>query len=116
MYALGLLAVGRSIDKAGTKLGYATSVFSWSVAAMAHAAANSILGFGLARAALGLGEAGNFPASIKTVAEWFPKKERAFATGLFNSGATIGAIVAPIVNDLHILSLYLIFFIFINLA
>src|SRR5665213_284110 len=95
MYALGLLAVGRFIDTVGTKLGYAISVFFWSAAAMAHVAANSIFGFVLARAALGLGEAGNFPASIKTVAEWFPKKERAYATGLFNSGSTIGAIVAP---------------------
>ena len=95
MYALGLIFVGRFIDKVGTKLGYSISVLFWSVAAMAHAFAKSTFGFGMARAALGLGEAGNYPAAVKTVAEWFPKKERAFATGLFNSGSTIGAIVAP---------------------
>jgi len=96
-YALGLLIFGRIIDKIGTRLGYAASMIFWSVASMAHALAKSTLGFGFARSALGIGEGGNFPAAIKTVAEWFPKKERAFATGVFNSGANIGAIVAPIV-------------------
>ncbi len=96
-YAVGLLIFGRVIDKIGTKLGYAASIIVWSVASMAHALAKSTLGFGLARSALGIGEGGNFPAAIKTVAEWFPKKERALATGIFNSGANIGAIVAPIV-------------------
>ena len=95
-YALGLLLFGRFIDKVGTKLGYALSIVVWSVAAIFHAAARSTFGFGVARAALGLGEAGNFPAAIKAVAEWFPKKERALATGIFNSGANIGAVVAPI--------------------
>jgi ACS family hexuronate transporter-like MFS transporter len=95
-YALGLLSVGRLIDKIGTKLGYALSTFVWSVAAIGHALANSTFGFGVARAALGLSEAGNFPAAIKTVAEWFPKKERAFATGIFNSGSNIGAVIAPL--------------------
>nr|WP_246597180.1 MFS transporter [Pontibacter aydingkolensis] len=95
-YALGLLLFGRFIDKAGTKIGYAVSIVVWSVAAIFHAAAKSTIGFGVARAALGLGEAGNFPAAIKAVAEWFPKKERALATGIFNSGANIGAVVAPI--------------------
>ncbi|MFD3003213.1 MFS transporter [Pontibacter toksunensis] len=95
-YAVGLLLFGRLIDTIGTKLGYSISIVLWSLAAMFHAAARSTLGFGIARAALGLGEAGNFPAAIKTVAEWFPKKERAFATGIFNSGANIGAVVAPI--------------------
>ncbi|GHA78650.1 MFS transporter [Pontibacter akesuensis] len=95
-YAVGLLLFGRLIDKIGTKLGYAISIVVWSLAAMFHAAARSTLGFGIARAALGLGEAGNFPAAIKAVAEWFPKKERALATGIFNSGANIGAVVAPI--------------------
>ncbi|MCC9136680.1 MFS transporter [Pontibacter silvestris] len=95
-YAIGLLFFGRFIDKIGTKVGYSLSIIIWSVAAMAHAVAKSTLGFGVARAALGLGEAGNFPAAIKTVAEWFPKKERALATGVFNSGANIGAVVAPI--------------------
>jgi MFS transporter, ACS family, hexuronate transporter len=94
-YALGLPLFGRFIDRYGTKLGYTISIFGWSIAAMAHALASSALSFGIARALLGVSEAGNFPASIKTTAEWFPKKERAFATGIFNSGANIGAVVAP---------------------
>ena len=94
-YAVGLLLAGRVIDKLGTKIGYALSTALWSIAAVAHALANTVMGFGIARAALGVTEAGNFPAAIKTVAEWFPKKERALATGIFNSGANIGAIVAP---------------------
>lgn len=95
-YALGLLLFGRIIDKIGTRLGYAISIVAWSIAAMLHAAAKTTFGFGVARAALGLGEAGNFPAAIKAVAEWFPKKERALATGIFNSGANVGAVLAPI--------------------
>ncbi len=95
-YAVGLLAFGRVVDKIGTKVGYTVSIVVWSIAAMLHAAATSTLGFLGARALLGLGEAGNFPVAIKSVAEWFPKKERAFATGIFNSGANIGAVVAPI--------------------
>ncbi len=94
-YALGLPLFGRFIDRYGTKLGYTISIVGWSVAAMAHALASSALSFGIARALLGVSEAGNFPASIKTTAEWFPKKERALATGIFNSGANIGAVVAP---------------------
>lgn len=96
-YALGLLFFGRFIDRAGTKIGYTVSIAVWSIAAMGHALVRSVFGFGVARFALGLGESGNFPAAIKATAEWFPKKERAFATGLFNSGANIGAVVAPIV-------------------
>ncbi|PIF34417.1 ACS family hexuronate transporter-like MFS transporter [Flavobacterium sp. 9] len=95
-YAIGLMGFGRWIDKIGTKLGYSVSVFFWSIAAVAHAFAKSTLGFGLARVGLGVAEAGNFPAAIKSVAEWFPKKERALATGIFNSGANVGAVVAPI--------------------
>lgn len=95
-YAVGLLSVGRVIDKIGTKLGYALSTFFWSIAAIGHALANGTFGFGVARAALGFSEAGNFPAAIKTVAEWFPKKERALAAGIFNSGSNIGAIIAPL--------------------
>jgi len=95
-YAIGLLLAGRFIDKVGTKKGYAWATGLWSVAAVFHAAAKSVFGFSVARAALGVTEAGNFPAAIKTVAEWFPRKERALATGLFNSGANIGAIVAPL--------------------
>ncbi len=94
-YALGLLVVGRVLDVVGTKHGYALSLIFWSLAAMAHALARTPLGFGAARFALGLGEAGNFPAAIKTVAEWFPRRERALATGIFNSGTNVGAVVAP---------------------
>jgi MFS transporter, ACS family, hexuronate transporter len=95
-YAIGLLLAGRIIDKLGTKIGYAVATTLWSAAAVLHAAASTVFGFGVARSFLGIFEAGNFPAAIKTVAEWFPKKERALATGIFNSGANIGAIVAPI--------------------
>jgi MFS transporter, ACS family, hexuronate transporter len=96
-YALGLLLFGRLVDKIGTKMGYILSIIVWSVAAMVHALAKTTFGFGFARVLLGLGESGNFPVAIKSVAEWFPKKERALATGIFNSGANIGAVVAPIV-------------------
>ena len=114
-YAVGLLIAGRVIDRVGTKIGFSVAIFLWSVAAIAHGGAvgiggvvapalasiglvysTSVAGFVAVRFALGLGEAGNFPAAIKTVAEWFPKKERALATGLFNSGTNIGAILAPL--------------------
>lgn len=96
-YAVGLIIVGRLMDALGTRKGFSLAIVFWSVAAMGHALARSAFGFGVARFALGLGEAGNFPASIKTVAEWFPKKERALATGIFNSGSNVGAIIAPLV-------------------
>lgn len=99
-YAGGMLLVGGVIDKFGTKIGYAASLLGWSLAAIGHAFARGPLGFGIARAALGVPEAGNFPAAIKTTAEWFPKKERALATGIFNSGTNIGAIIAPMVVPL----------------
>ncbi|HKY03632.1 MAG TPA: MFS transporter, partial [Blastocatellia bacterium] len=95
-YALGLLVSGRLIDRFGTRIGYAIAIVVWSVAGMATSLARSALGFGMARAALGLGEAANFPAAIKTVAEWFPKRERALATGIFNAGTNVGAIIAPL--------------------
>ncbi len=95
-YATGFLFFGGIIDRIGTKLGYTISVIWWSIAAVLHAAVSSTMGLASMRMLLGLGESGNFPAAIKTVAEWFPKKERAFATGIFNSGANIGAVVAPI--------------------
>src|SRR6266511_1809099 len=95
-YAVGLLLVGSLMDRFGTRKGFSFAVTFWSIAAMGHALARSIFGFGVARFALGLGEAGNFPAAIKTVAEWFPKKERALATGSFNSGSNVGAIVGPL--------------------
>jgi ACS family hexuronate transporter-like MFS transporter len=96
-YAFGLLLVGRFIDKIGTRIGLALSITVWSFAAMGHALARSVLGFGIARFLLGLAESGNFPAAIKATAEWFPKKERALATGLFNSGANIGAVIVPLI-------------------
>jgi MFS transporter, ACS family, hexuronate transporter len=96
-YTVGYLIFGVLIDKLGTKLGYIISLIVWCIAAVYHAAVRSTLGFHIARATLGLGEAGNFPAAIKSVAEWFPKKERALATGIFNSGANIGAVLAPII-------------------
>ena len=121
-YAIGLLAVGPLIDRLGTKVGFALAISFWSVAAIGHAIAHlyngpaipsidisastgfafvslvgTVAGFSLARFALALGEAGNFPASIKATAEWFPKKERALATGVFNSGTNVGALVAPLV-------------------
>lgn len=114
-YAIGLLIAGRVIDRIGTKVGFSLAIVVWSVAAIAHGGAvgighgvapilalvgltysASVAGFVAVRFALGIGEAGNFPAAIKTVAEWFPKKERALATGLFNSGTNIGAIIAPL--------------------
>lgn len=95
-YAFGYVIFGNFIDKIGTKLGYSISIIIWSIAAMAHALVKSTFGFGVVRGLLGFGEAGNFPAAVKAVAEWFPKKERALATGIFNSGTSIGAVAAPI--------------------
>ena len=115
-YAIGLVISGRLMDRLGTKVGYAVAVIIWSLAAIAHAEAAvfgpwvaalfalvgfaalpSVAGFMAARFALGIGEAGNFPAAIKTVAEWFPKSERALATGIFNSGTNVGALITPLV-------------------
>jgi ACS family hexuronate transporter-like MFS transporter len=96
-YAAGLLVVGRVMDWLGTRRGFSISVFVWSLAAMAHALARSVFGFSAARFALGLGESGSFPASIKTITEWFPRKERATAIGIFNSGTNAGAIIVPLV-------------------
>jgi ACS family hexuronate transporter-like MFS transporter len=127
-YAIGLLGVGRLMDRFGTKKGFSFSIVVWSLAAMAHAWAVaiglgvlgifaffgieaaavglsvSVIGFIVARFALGIGEAGNFPASIKTVAEWFPKKERALATGIFNSGTNIGALATPLLVPLIVVA------------
>ncbi|KAA6351110.1 Hexuronate transporter [termite gut metagenome] len=95
-YALGLLFTGRFLDKFGVRIGYSIAIAVWSIFAAFHALAVSVFSFAVARFGLALGESANFPASIKTVAEWFPKKERALATGIFNSGSTIGAIIAPL--------------------
>jgi MFS transporter, ACS family, hexuronate transporter len=94
-YAIGFLFAGWMMDRIGTRWGYTISLTIWSLAAASHALAHSVLGFAIARFALGIGESGNFPAAIKTVAEWFPRKERALATGIFNAGSNIGAVVAP---------------------
>lgn len=96
-YAIGLITMGGVLDRIGTRKGFSFAIGAWSIAAMGHALANSAFGFGAARFALGLGESGNFPAAIKTVGEWFPRRERALATGIFNSGSNIGAVVAPLV-------------------
>jgi ACS family hexuronate transporter-like MFS transporter len=94
-YAVGLLLFGALVDRVGTKVGYALSITLWSLAAMGHALVGSVAGFTRARMALGISEGGNFPSAIKAVALWFPKRERAFATALFNSGANVGAVLAP---------------------
>src|SRR6266403_1477043 len=96
-YALGMIFVGRLIDRLGTRIGYAAAMVFWSLASMGHAVAHSLTTFVIARSARGFGEAGVFPASIKGVAEWFPKKERALATGIFNAGTNIGAIITPLI-------------------
>jgi ACS family hexuronate transporter-like MFS transporter len=95
-YGAGFLFAGRAIDALGTRVGLAAALVAWSLAAMAHALARTVGGFSVARFALGLGESANFPASIKTVAEWFPPRERALATGVFNAGTNVGAIVTPL--------------------
>jgi ACS family hexuronate transporter-like MFS transporter len=95
-YAVGMLVVGRMIDRLGTRVGYAIAMFFWSAASIAHAACGSLLGFAFARGALGFWEAGVFPASTKCVSEWFPAKERALANGIFNAGTNLGAMLTPL--------------------
>ena len=96
-YAIGLVCVGRLVDRLGTRAGYAVAMIFWSLASMAHAIGRSFTSFMVLRAALGLGEAGVFPASLKAVAEWFPRKERALATGIFNAGTNAGAMITPLI-------------------
>src|SRR3954462_882136 len=96
-YAVGFLLAGWFIDRVGVRLGYAVCLILWSFAAAGHALAHTVLGFSIARFALGLGEAGNFPAAIRTVAEWFPRRERALSTGIFIAGSNVGAFLAPLV-------------------
>jgi ACS family hexuronate transporter-like MFS transporter len=96
-YAVGLVVTGGFLDRVGTRLGYSVAIVLWSIAGMAHAAARGVWSFAAARFGLGLGESANFPAAVKATAEWFPKKDRALATGWFNSGASIGAVLAPVI-------------------
>ncbi len=106
-YAIGMLVMGGLIDKFGTRLGYTMSIGIWSFFSLAHAFVTrgmGWIGFAVARFGLGIGEAGNFPACIKTVAEWFPKKERAFATGIFNAGTNVGATLMPLIIPLFVLN------------
>ena len=104
-YGFGYLLMGRLSDLIGVKRGYAVSITGWSLAAMAHAVVSTVPGFSFARAGLGITEGGNFPVAIKAVAEWFPKKERAFATGIFNAGTNVGAMLAPVLVPIITLSL-----------
>ncbi|MCU0625170.1 MAG: MFS transporter [Gemmatimonadaceae bacterium] len=95
-YALGFLGIGRLIDAIGVRRGFAAAITTWSAAAMAHALARTPFGFSVARFGLGLGESGHFPSAIKVVAEWFPQRERALATGIFNAGSNVGAVLTPL--------------------
>ena len=95
-YAFGQMVSGRWLDWIGTRIGYAVALAAWSIASILHAFAKSSWGFGIARGLLGLTESPAYPAAVKTLAEWFPKKERAFATGIFNSGTNIGALITPL--------------------
>ena len=96
-YAVGLLVSGGVIDRVGTRMGYTVSILVWSVAGMLHAVARTVTGFAAARIGLGIGEAGNFPAGVRAVAEWFPNKERGLATGIFNSGTSVGVVAALLI-------------------
>lgn len=100
MYAIGQLSAGRFVDFLGVRLGYTLAVIGWSFAAMGHGLARTVTGFVIARGALGLAEGGNFPSAIKAVAEWFPKRERALATGIFNAGSNVGAMMTPLLVPL----------------
>ena len=95
-YGVGLLGMGRFLDRIGVRRGLACSVGLWSLAAMGHALVRTVTGFSVARALLGIGESGNFPAGVKAVAEWFPKRERALATGIFNAGSNVGVVLAAL--------------------
>ncbi|MGK6318300.1 MFS transporter [Sphingomonas sp. DT-204] len=106
-YAVGYLAFGKIVDVVGARFGYAIAFVIWTAAHMLHGAARSALHFSLARALLGIGESGNFPAGIKAVSEWFPARERAFATGIFNAGSNVGAIITPIVVPYIVVTLAL---------
>ena len=98
-YGVGLLFAGRLVDRLGTKRGYALAIAVWAAASLSHSLVHSVLGFCIARALLGLGEAGNFPAAIKAISEWFSSEERALATGLFNSGSNVSWFIVPVLTD-----------------
>ena len=95
-YAIGYLSFGRVVDRVGARVGYAAAIVIWTISHMAHGLASGLTSFALARFGLGIGESGNFPAGIRAVTDWFPQKERAFAIGLFNAGANVGAIITPL--------------------
>lgn len=103
-YAVGYIGFGKVVDAVGARLGYTIAIIVWTVSHMAHGLANGITSFALARFGLGVGEAGNFPAGIKAVTEWFPQRERAYAIGLFNAGANVGAIVTPLLVPFLVLT------------
>lgn len=102
-YAIGLVTMGGLLDKIGTKIGYIIAMIVWSTASVFHFICSGFMSFGIMRFILGIGQSANFPAAVKTIAEWFPKKERAFATGLFNTGSNAGAIITPIIVPLIVL-------------
>ncbi len=103
-YAIGYIGFGRIVDLIGARLGYAIAFVIWTIAHIAHGGVYSVTQFAMVRFGLGIGEAGNFPAGIKAVTEWFPARERAFAIGIFNAGANIGAIVTPLVVPLLVVA------------
>jgi ACS family hexuronate transporter-like MFS transporter len=103
-YAIGYIVFGHIVDRVGARFGYAIAFIMWTAAHMLHGAARSAFGFAAVRFLLGIGESGNFPAGIKAVTEWFPKKERAFATGVFNAGANVGAVITPLIVPVLVLS------------
>ena len=103
-YAIGYIGFGRIVDVVGARLGYTVAIIIWTISHMAHGLAGSITHFAMARFGLGIGEAGNFPAGIKAVTEWFPQKERAYAIGLFNAGANVGAIITPLLVPVIVLA------------
>jgi ACS family hexuronate transporter-like MFS transporter len=99
-YGLGFLVAGRVVDRVGVKKGYALSIAVWALSSLSHVFARTPVGFGMARFALGIGESGNFPSALKATADWFPAEERALATGIFNSGTSAGALIAPMMIPL----------------
>jgi ACS family hexuronate transporter-like MFS transporter len=102
-YAIGYLSFGKVVDALGARLGYTIAIVIWTVSHIAHGFATGLVSFALARFGLGIGESGNFPAGIRAVTDWFPQRERAFAIGVFNAGANVGAIITPLLVPLLVL-------------